>query len=782
GDVNIKAVSAAEGGALKASGVHGIFSGHGLDPMDMGNPAEKAYAHTKYQQLLAGQYYHDRYGKEGGYYPSPDLENLHKQTEVNVRADGDVNVAVDLGTNDAETVSGVTASYGDVNVEAGGDVNVSVNMGGKHAGSGNVSAVTIRDGIIDMKAEGDINLGVKGAGQNLSVISTGGHENSHDYYQKLAPASQFSAGEELTLTGRAGESGAALDNSIAGIQMNVNAKAAGIVLEAGERVTVDVAARDNGGRTEAVGIQHDRSAPGGELDHGPAGLSVGVDAPEFVIKAAIKDGAGDSRATGISAVGGQVSLANSSHPPYQGETNALTIHDNAWGSDSDRSVESVKIDVSGGRLNTGVEARSIVVTDDYGSPQGLRAEVAINARELDIDVRGGAMAGATASYGINAESGMSLYADAQVDIHTDNLNITVADADRAVGLRADGNADINIYNTYGDDGDHALSVVITCTTINDLGELARGLAVEAVNGGHVSISGNEGKDTIILNGDMLAKDQYSSIDVNTGGGDDRIEIHGGITASDYGKIHIDAGQGDDIVSIEGEISGNGVHISGGWGYDTLILTAPDADTFTAWYHDWLTTCGTDFEKMVFNGIDPTDPDFATDFAWLVDVLNNYAAGNTDFTVQYNYNGNVYGGAYNDFLDSGADGAHRISGGDGNDVMVYHAGNALDGGEGLDALLVSTTANPTASLEGLLGEAANTEVAIGINGEATWSNLASMGISMGNDGLHLTGDDWSKSNTNGAYTTYTNSSGATVVVDTSMTDIDVLTNDILIKSQ
>ncbi|MDR2573087.1 MAG: hypothetical protein LBC94_01865 [Desulfovibrio sp.] len=805
GDINISTASAAEGGALKASGVHGIFSGHGLDLKDLGDPPPRQDdSHDFYHKQLTLQYLDGRFS-EGRFYGP---ENQHKQTEVNVRADGDVNVAVGLARADGEIVSGVTAIYGDVNVKAGGDVNVSVSLGGKHDGGGNVSAVTIRDSILSMEAEGGINLSLSGSGHNLSTISTGGHDPYTNLisFQKRIPASRFSAGEEINITGRAGENGASHDNSIAGIQMNVNPMSAGVILKAGERVSVDVAARDNGGRTEAVGIQHDRSSLDSyRAGFSSVGLGVGVDASEFVIKAAIKDGStgGDSRAAGISARNGGVYLANSWSSPDDGsyyDGNAAGIWTNSRWVDSSRSIESARIDVSGGRQNAGMEAIAADKTDAGGDPYyyGYRyADVQINVRELDIDVRGGTMSGHTASYGINAE----YYTDEPpsdatcVGIHTDNLNVTVADADRAVGLRAGGYAEISIESTYSDDyyNKHALSVAITCD-LDDLGNLGarlRGLAVEAVNGGHVGISGGAGKDTVILNGHMLATGQRedisrgesyeSSINIETGDGDDRIEIHGDITARDYGKIWIDAGDGDDIVSIKGKISNDegGVYIRGGAGYDTLILTAPDAGAFRAWYQDWLTNDldNLEFEKMVCNGIDPTD----AGLAWLVTLLDDYAANNAGFSFQYNYNGNVYGGAYNDFLDSGADGAHHISGGDGNDVMVYHAGNTLDGGDGLDALLVSMTANPTASLEGLLSGAANTEVAIGINGEATWGNLAGMGISMGGDGLHLSGNGWSES-TNGHYTTYTNGSGATVIVDNTLTtEIVLAATDILIKS-
>ncbi len=59
------------------------------------------------------------------------------------------------------------------------------------------------------------------------------------------------------------------------------------------------------------------------------------------------------------------------------------------------------------------------------------------------------------------------------------------------------------------------------------------------------------------------------------------------------------------------------------------------------------------------------------------------------------NDHLYGGAGNDYLDGGdgndfldgGDGTNHLYGGDGNDVLVFHKGDTIDGGEGIDILLV-----------------------------------------------------------------------------------------------
>lgn len=85
---------------------------------------------------------------------------------------------------------------------------------------------------------------------------------------------------------------------------------------------------------------------------------------------------------------------------------------------------------------------------------------------------------------------------------------------------------------------------------------------------------------------------------------------------------------------------------------------------------------------------------------------------------------LYGGAGNDFLDGGTsnydvltgEGGNILSGGDGNDIMVYHNGDSLDGGAGLDFMLVDSSTT-TEDMNTLLGVAKEVEVAIkGTNGQ------------------------------------------------------------------
>lgn len=106
---------------------------------------------------------------------------------------------------------------------------------------------------------------------------------------------------------------------------------------------------------------------------------------------------------------------------------------------------------------------------------------------------------------------------------------------------------------------------------------------------------------------------------------------------------------------------------------------------------------------------------------------------------------LYGGAGNDFLDGGA-GNNHLYGGDGNDIMVYHNGDSLDGGAGLDFMLVDSSTT-TEDMNTLLGVAKEVEVAIkGTNGQtAAELGLTDLGKLAG-VGIHVVDSEDGKQTT------------------------------------
>ncbi|GKG92927.1 hypothetical protein CE91St38_09350 [Desulfovibrionaceae bacterium] len=136
---------------------------------------------------------------------------------------------------------------------------------------------------------------------------------------------------------------------------------------------------------------------------------------------------------------------------------------------------------------------------------------------------------------------------------------------------------------------------------------------------------------------------------------------------------------------------------------------------------------------------------------------------------------LYGGAGNDFLDGGDDTAvDHLYGGDGNDIMMYHPNDVIDGGSGMDVLLVGSD-NMDSLFQGGQLDSNVTDVEVIISGEDV-SNLTNMdalsniGITVNDSSLSL-GDGWTKADdAPDGYHAYTNGDvtvtvGSDVHVDT-----------------
>ena len=136
---------------------------------------------------------------------------------------------------------------------------------------------------------------------------------------------------------------------------------------------------------------------------------------------------------------------------------------------------------------------------------------------------------------------------------------------------------------------------------------------------------------------------------------------------------------------------------------------------------------------------------------------------------------LYGGAGNDFLDGGGDTAvDHLYGGDGNDIMMYHPNDVIDGGSGMDVLLVGSD-NMDSLFQGGQLDSNVTDVEVIISGEDV-SNLTNMdalsniGITVNDSSLSL-GDGWTKADdAPDGYHAYTNGDvtvtvGSDVHVDT-----------------
>lgn len=768
-DVNIKVANQTTGGNLEAGGMYGIASGFGLGVNDLPSKTDfpvtdetsssdrngdgyDDYAYEQYMNAIADKYYNDKreaWNEETGQY-----EPQNNASAVNVSSGGDVKVTVDLGSGTyTGAASGIRAVMGDVNVTADGDITVNTTLDGVHRGNEEnvLSALEMGEGRVTLKADGDVTLSVRGDGDNLAVVN---YEPGATYAYHGGVNPTHISGKNVVFKGEAGKNGNA-DNSIAGIDgTNSNFKKEAFTVSAEEKFTMDISAQHNGGTTEVSGINI------GMSDLYPSYyrhfLSLAVDAPEFEIKASVTGdiSQGDSKAAGIAiGTGGGLGIFSyDSLDEFSG-----TGHGLDWGREA-KPVESLDINVSGARHNVGIE----VVSE--GSRWEDKAWADIRARELDITVSGGTASGDSSSYGLHAVSnGDEWDTDrAKINIESEDLTITVDNPQHSVGISADGNGSmvsIGTIREYGSEGSYApnaISVTINCT-INNGTELLNGIAIEALNGGYVSITGNrnasedrpEYNDTITVNGDIVARNtldengsysRESQILFDTGYGNDRVDINGdvsigkgaqftvdlgsgndyfslggGITLEKGGSFTLDAGAGDDVIILNGKVdldfrqgddgsvhSGGNFRLSGGDGNDVLVLHAPDAATFNEWYKDWLQQEGL-LENLQIENIIVQGVDNPADIGWLADLVSQ--AGNINFDV---LGTDVSLSMVND-LSVFSDGSFALDGVGSNDMLHVRFGDAdvlsglgtamNNGGvKGLEHLLLESTGE---SIDGLL---------------------------------------------------------------------------------
>ncbi len=131
-----------------------------------------------------------------------------------------------------------------------------------------------------------------------------------------------------------------------------------------------------------------------------------------------------------------------------------------------------------------------------------------------------------------------------------------------------------------------------------------------------------GNDLVSITGDFSAEANGKNL-IDTGAGNDFISVTGDFTAKTGGQNIIDAGLGDDHIVLDGKASG--LELSGGDGYDTLVLRAATWSEFTTRYQSLLT--GTGFAAMSIESIryDVAGGAMPT---WFQTFMNNH--GEVDF--------------------------------------------------------------------------------------------------------------------------------------------------------
>lgn len=603
GNVDITVNNRTESGSLDdSSSFFGVFSGVGLGANDL--PGEGGFSSTYqqyqyisalYRQYLADKFEPDQYGY------SQDFTSSHgQQTIVDIQAEKDVNVSLNLGAQDGGfEAAGINAQFGDVNITSkNGDINVDVAMQGKHLSEGSgqewVSALEISNGAASLHAEqGDVNLSVNANGENIAVVHYNGATAFPAYQFEFIPdsavkASSSIAGKNITLTGTVGKDGSSAINHIIGINATHTHKKETFVISADERFTLNVTAVDNGGATSATGIFAGYALYaddyGGYYINNQPTYALALGAKEAEISARVEAGAvlsADSRSVGIEADGHNLIVFSDAE---ENRENTTSLGYGQSVNNEYAPTGHLTVSAEGAWHNTGILAHNSGGSL-YGSPLSV---MDIRADSLTVKATGNPEAGSTSS-----STGIAAVEGSSVHIVSNDVNIEAADAHHSVGIHVDAEGSqwsggvVSISNAVqGGTSDTALRVIISAKVGTDLESMTNGIAIEAINNGHVQI-------------------------VSAGNSGDYVEINGGIVTDGTGRVTIQTGGGDDIVKLNGAVdigSPNGLNIDGGDGYNLLILSAPDHDTFMQYYKEWFKSGAIDnnihnFNEIILQGVD-----------------------------------------------------------------------------------------------------------------------------------------------------------------------------------
>ena len=313
-------------------------------------------------------------------------------------------------------------------------------------------------------------------------------------------------------------------------------------------------------------------------------------AKEAEITARVEAGTGlsaDSRSVGIEASGHKIAIISDSEDNLwrdDGSGNKVpntTALGYTAGYELD-AVNQLTVSAEGAWHNTGILANSAEYTAN-GNTYQAPSTVDIRAGSLTVKATGNPEAGSTSS-----STGIAAVEQNSVHIVSNDVNIEATDAHHSVGIHADGAGGyVSISNAiYGGTSDAGLKVIISAKVGTDLESMTNGIAIEAINGGHVQI-------------------------VSRGDSGDYVEINGGIVTDGTGRVTIQTGGGDDIVKLNGAVdigSSNGLTIDGGEGYNLLILSAPDHETFMQYYKSWLENGAIEknihnFNEIILQGVD-----------------------------------------------------------------------------------------------------------------------------------------------------------------------------------
>lgn len=767
-----------------AAGVYGIFSGYGMGVKDLLTLDD----FESHEYIFQSDYYKTYLGELAYYYNAQRKKEVyneelgeyeevlsHELSEVNINAKDNVSVQVNLGENDTDTsAAGIKLSFGDVSIKSQGDIDVGLTHTGAHGGDSNnfLSAIDVTHGYFSLVSEGDVRLNLEANGDNLAVYNS--DKTAFGSYLNYGMKDTAIVAKNIEFTGIAGADKSSAENHILGIR--AFGKKETFAVQAEEKFSIDVTAHNNGGATSSVGIH----AIG--IEHYSHFL-LSVDAPLFEINAHVAGGAGsDSQATGIRL--------------DSGIDFGLGIYSGMGYNSGDATrFDKFSMNVGGGLVNTGLAAVA-PATDDRN---GYESRANVFAEHIDIKVTGDSQNSSSASYGLRASRHDSVNPhekSSTITMHTSDFNLAVEDTHNSTALQADGfGTSVKITSQHYDyNGDVQGPLTVKIISKNLSADDLKGMAIEAIDGGKVEIIASDShayNDFIQIDGHIEIWSQLPStpsfVTIDTGLGNDHIEINGDIINNKpTGNIIVDAGEGNDSVILNGKIDAptsntpladrggyyegdTGFYLTGGEGYDTLILKADSIGQFIEYYGSWLRgitdgkLSNLNFESIVIQGLTAEEASTNEAFSELYGLFQNSGASvqyyGSDVDVAFadlatldKVNFEDFGGTENDLLYV------RVNEGDSlSDLNGLLADGSLTGAEGLMLDLVdydnSFNLDGTALnslLESLRGNDSNKDANVFLrydDGDNIPADLASAGWETQGETANLNGQE---------YIVYTNS--------------------------
>jgi hypothetical protein len=517
-----------------------------------------------------------------------------------INAGGDVTV---VGNGHTDSVGMGAISSGSNTINAGGNVNVTAASSGVYASGNAESAINTDSGKVDVTVNGKGGIGAANGVASSSYASNTITTGSGDVnVTVIGDTNNIASAMYASTSGNANISTKTGDVTLTSSHRGMFAATSGhntITTDSGK---VDITAGSGpedgfgmytqAGRNDIITAGSDvtvtangsNNNQGMSTESGSNSITTSADGNVTVIAGGSRAGYG-MRASGA---GGNVITTQDGNVHVAGGEFGVSAA--GYGMFADNKAKNT--------ITTGGGDVSITGSGDsaYGMAAANGASNIIKAIGGEVDVTAN---GSSNSYGMAAtDGGINLIQPGSGPV-TVTITATADSAEKAIAMWADGGNSVNYItgsSKAGGPGDN-----ITLNANN-----GQGIAMQAENGSYNIITTGAGDDSVTINGAIKG----SGNEINLGRGDNTLTLNGAV---DPGSLN---------VKTEG--------IGPNAGTYTLILQAPDADSFVSHYGDWLNDIGSDdlitggMRGITFDGLDVSTlpPDFLAEFndiLWKLDA-------------------------------------------------------------------------------------------------------------------------------------------------------------------